>query len=625
MYHTRFSKPVSTLLAFAFTFAGMSAITSPARADAPECRKKAARIVGKFAQLRAKQIINCRINDACGPDDLAAKREKLRNDLRTRLNKKCADVGAGELGMGGTCPDPTGVCTHDLADAAGVIECILCMSGETLEHLLDVVHGDAVPVAEHCGGCIGSRCAPDAFCEPPTGICDDVFDVGMCSEVPEACPQVFDPVCGCDGRTYGNDCERRMARVGLRHDGACKLRCDDADICPDGTFCDGLPGLCRIVNDGVCEPIPANCTEQYEPVCGCDGTTYGNDCRRRAAGVRLHHHGACVTYCGELFPFDPTQPGPDGQPILPPIEQCAEGSYCEHPPGRCTELGGPGECIRIPQGCPDVWAPVCGCNGITYANDCDRMAAGVSKQHDGECERRCGGFVGLPCAGGEVCELPAGTCNFADLLGKCVQRPEVCAENLDPVCGCDGETYSNNCERLRVRVALDHHGACRSNCKTAGLGCGAHEVCITQHGDCGGTGKCVPAPEICPLGIEVDAPFPFFAVCGCDGVTYPNACEAARAGVGVEHEGPCHGEFGCLSDSDCPVGNVCLPPPGICLLVASPVIPLVCQPIPDDCTDAQEPVCGCNGTTYNSHCEALRSGAGFGYPGPCFDFVPPLF
>jgi hypothetical protein len=30
-------------------------------------------------------------------------------------------------------------------------------------------------------------------------------------------------------------------------------------------------------------------------------------------------------------------------------------------------------------------APVCGCNGITYANDCERRAAGISKWADGFC------------------------------------------------------------------------------------------------------------------------------------------------------------------------------------------------------------------------------------------------
>ena len=63
-----------------------------------------------------------------------------------------------------------------------------------------------------------SKCAEGFFCLKKIGDCDGQ---GYCSKCPDACITLYDPVCGCDGKTYGNYCEAASSGVSVSHDGAC--------------------------------------------------------------------------------------------------------------------------------------------------------------------------------------------------------------------------------------------------------------------------------------------------------------------------------------------------------------------------------------------------------------------
>ena len=74
--------------------------------------------------------------------------------------------------------------------------------------------------------------------------------------------------------------------------------------------------------------------------------------------------------------------------------------------------------------------------------------------------QRCGGFIGIKCDKGLWCQRPAGQCWFADTFGTCSRIPRFCTFIYKPVCGCNGKTYSNDCQRQAAQVQLAHTGKC---------------------------------------------------------------------------------------------------------------------------------------------------------------------
>uniref|UniRef100_A0A8C4M9B0 Agrin n=1 Tax=Equus asinus asinus TaxID=83772 RepID=A0A8C4M9B0_EQUAS len=451
------------------------------------------------------------------------------------------------------------------------------------------------PCDQRPSPCLGVQCSFGATCAVKNGEAECVC--------PQACPGIYDPVCGSDGITYGSTCELEATACTLGQEirvarrGPCET-CGDT-LCTFGAVC--LAGQCVCPR---CErPVPG-------PVCGSDGVTYGSTCELREAACRQQTQieearaGPCEqAECGS----GGSGSGEDGE---------CEQELCRGRGGIWDEDSEDGLCV-CDFSCQSVLrSPVCGSDGVTYGSECELKKA--------RCESGRELYVAAQgaCQGPTLAPLPPA------VPPHCAQTPYgCCQDNITAARGVGLAGCPSSCQ-------CNPHGAYGSTCDPAlgqcscrpgvgGLRCDRCEPGFWNFRGIVTDGRSGCTPCSCdPRGAVRD---------DCEQMTGLCSCKPGVAGpkCGQCPDGRALGPAGCETVSSvpetcaeirCEFGASCVEEAGSAHCVC---------PTPTCLGANATKVCGSDGVTYGNECQlrtiACRQGLDISIQslGPCQEVVTP--